>query len=152
MTNEKSECDPIKKTCCQIRREHGHLYCYQCHLPCDICHKQSDKLAEAKKLIENLDKEISDAIFEAGIRYNARYKDRTTNYYPHFWTEKDAKSDMEKMIQKLIAAASLISYERGREEQREKMVKDISPMCGIPDASDACRAILKYLNPTSDAK
>lgn len=127
-TNEKSECNPTKKTCCQNKREYGPLYCYQCHLPCDLCHKQPEKLAEAKNLLK-------------------------TFYYN--WKRNYGKKDLNyhsEAIDTLIKAASLISYERGREEQRKEMAKTIAPMCGIPDAGDACRAILKYLNLSPDAK
>lgn len=35
--------------------------------------------------------------------------------------------------------------ESGKSVQAEKIKQDIAAMCGIPDADNACRAILKYL-------
>lgn len=93
------------------------------------------KLAEARKLIENRNSDLVDLLMKRGG-------------YPII----EVALQIGSYIDRIKEAQALISYERGREEQREQMAKDISPMCGIPDASDACRAILKYLNPSSNAK
>lgn len=47
-----------------------------------------------------------------------------------------------RMVGELLSAQDRLTEERVRAE----MAKKIGSMCGIPDAGDACRAILNYLS------
>lgn len=102
-------------------------------------------------------KSLEQAILE-DPRLEEFLKDRSLHYrgLPCFHDHL-AEVALRRIIARLIRAAKEEGYskgfedgyEEGQEEEREKMKKDIAAMCGIPDAGDACRAILEYLNQTS---
>ncbi len=100
-TNEKSECCNAKILSCDCMPKDG--ACFRRCSKCDVDLPTPDKLAEAKKLLEIWNIEKSDTM--GGYVY----------INPIHVAHTDA----------LLAAQSLISYERGREEQRKETIKRV---------------------------
>lgn len=105
-------------------------------MPTNEPQKRFDKLAEAKKLIANSVINI--------------YKVWSSN--PDHFIE-----DMPPVLTEILVAQSLISYEKGREEQRKETYKEVCELdanAGAPPSwYEAIAAVRQILNhPSSDAK
>lgn len=140
-TNEKSECCNAKILSCDCMPKDG--ACFRRCSKCDVDLPTPDKLAEAKNLLK-------------------------TFYYN--WKRNYGKKDLNyhsEAIDTLIKAASLISYEKGREDQRKEKCEhmEYNTYEKVTDGEilfcHECHQVVEYaespatiesLNPSPDAK
>ncbi len=152
-TNEKSE---KKCTICYSQVNGLHLSSWPCPCACHVIKKVlPDKLAEAQKLLENIDKDL--CLLLKGNYSCARvweawqYGTMKEEDFAPLEEDENIINDFQNFISKLLSAQDLISYERGREEQRKIDAEIAKEICSD---SDCCGPEIyqKIINPSPDAK